>query len=326
MVQFGLGPIGCATAAQVFEREHLELVGAVDIDPAKIGRDVGEVAGLDQTVGLDVVASLEEALDGRQADAAIHTTSSYFPMFQEQVADLLRAGLDIVSTSEELSFPWLANPDEAVELDQLARSVGKTVVGTGVNPGFLMDSLPLFLTSLSQRVDRISVKRIINASNRRGPFQAKIGSGLSEVEFQDRIDEGRMGHVGLSESIGMIFDSLDRRMVRYESSVEPVIADKQIDTDHFSVPPGFVSGLVQTATGFDPDGPFVELTFEAVLEAEDEGDRLTIYGKPHLEARLKGTNGDLATVAIAVNALPKAIDAAPGLKTMRDLPIVTYVP
>jgi hypothetical protein len=326
VVQFGLGPIGCATASLVLKKKKLELVAAVDIDPAKIGRDVGEVIGTDGHVGVTIVGSLQEALDGVTADAAIHTTSSYFPLFRSQVTDLVEAGLDVVSTAEELSFPWLANPEEATDLDRIAKQAGKTVVGTGVNPGFLMDSLPLFLSSLSQTVERISITRVINASLRRGPFQAKIGSGLNAVEFMDRMDAGRMGHVGLPESIDMIFDTLGRRIVKYESTVEPVMAERQIDTDHFSVAPGFVRGLLQTATGYDANGVFVELTFEAALEAENDGDVIRIHGKPDLEVRLQGTNGDLATVAIAVNSLGQATRSAPGVMTMRDLPIVTWIP
>lgn len=326
VVQFGLGPIGCATASLVLSRKKFELVGAVDIDPAKIGRDVGDVLGMEEAVGIKVVGSLQEVLATTGADAAIHTTSSYFPLFGDQIKELLTAGLDIVSTAEELSFPWLANPAEAAEFDLFAKSAGKTVVGTGINPGFLMDSLPLFLTSLSQTVEKISVTRVINASLRRGPFQAKIGSGLTPDEFMERMDAGRLGHVGLPESVGMIFDTLGRKLTRYESSVEPVIADRQVDTDHFSVAPGFVRGLLQTATGYDDHGAFVELTFEAALDAEGEGDVIRIEGKPALEVSLKGTNGDLATVAIAVNALGRVGNSAPGVMTMRDLPIVTWVP
>jgi len=325
VIQFGLGPIGCATARQVIARNSLELVGAVDIDPKKSGRDVGEVIGFSDPVGIPVFAGLSDALVGSNADAAIHTTSSFFPLFRDQIRDLLNSGLDVVSTAEELSYPWLANPGQAAEIDAIAKTAGKTITGTGVNPGFLMDALPLFLTSISQSIDRISVRRVINASLRRGPFQAKIGSGLTPAEFMQRMESGRMGHVGLRESIGMVFDTLGRRLERYESSVEPVVADSKIETDHFTVEAGFVRGLLQTATGYDERGEFVHLTFEASLEAEDDGDLIRIEGSPSLEVTLKGTNGDIATVAIAVNTLVRTVEADPGLMTMRDLPIVTWV-
>lgn len=325
IIQYGLGPIGCATARLVAERKGLQLVAGVDIDPDKVGRDLGEFAGIGR-LGIPIVASLGEALATTEADAALHTTSSYFPLFGDQVEELLRAGLDVVSTSEELSFPWHDNAAEADALHNVAVEAGRTVAGTGVNPGFLMDSLPLFLTALSQTVDHISIRRVINASKRRGPFQAKIGSGMTPDAFMQKMEEGRMGHVGLPESIAMIFDTLGKSLTRYESSVEPVIATEQTDTEHFKVAPGYVKGLHQTASGHAAEGEFVSLTFVAALDSDEDGDTITISGRPNLEVTLKGTNGDLATVAIAVNTLQRVVAAPPGLMTMRDLPIVSWSP
>lgn len=323
VIQFGLGPIGCATARLVSEREGLELVGGVDIDPSKVGEDLGELIGI-ATMGIPVVSSLEQILDDVSADAVIHTTSSHFPQFGDQVKALIRAGLNVVSTSEELSFPWSDNAEKASELDKLAREAGCTVAGTGVNPGFLMDSLPLFLTALSQTVDHIAIRRVIDASKRRGPFQAKIGAAMTPETFMGMIEEGRMGHVGLPESIGMIFDTLGLTLAKYESSVEPIVADELTETEHFTVKPGMVKGLHQTASGHTDNGEFVSLTFIASLDSEEDGDTITIKGRPDLEIKLQGTNGDLATAAIAVNAVKRVIEAPPGLMTMRDLPIVTW--
>jgi len=322
VIQYGLGPIGSAVARHVVERAGLELVAGVDIDPAKVGQDVGEVIGLGRSLGFTVAESL--AATGAKADVVLHTTSSYFDLFKDQIVEILDAGLDIVSTAEELSFPWLANAERAAEVDALARRVGKTVLGTGVNPGFLMDSLPLNLTAICQRVDRIEVTRVINASTRRGPFQAKIGSGLSVEAFEAKMAAGRMGHVGLPESMDMVFDTLGVKLVRYESGVEPVVAEETVKTDFFEVAPGQVRGLKQVARGYSDAGEFMRLTFIAALDAGDDGDTIRISGKPDLEVKLKGTNGDLATVAIAVNAIRRVKEAAPGLVTMRDLPIVTH--
>lgn len=323
VIQYGLGPIGSAVARHVTEREGLQLVGGVDIDRAKIDRDVGEVIGLKEPLGFPVAEKLAQALERTEADVVLHTTSSYFDLFKDQIIEILEAELDIVSTAEELSFPWLSHAQEAAEVDAAARRVGKTVLGTGVNPGFLMDSLPLSLTAICQRVDRIEVTRVINASTRRGPFQAKIGSGMTVDDFMAKMDAGRMGHVGLPESTDMVFHTLGRTLVRYASGVEPVVADKRVKTDFFDVEPGQVRGLKQIARGFTDEGEFMTLTFVAALDAGDDGDTIKITGRPNLEVKLKGTNGDIATVAIAVNAIRRVKQAAPGLVTMRDLPIVT---
>jgi hypothetical protein len=323
VIQYGLGPIGSRMARQVVERSGLDLVGGVDIDPVKVGQDVGQVIGLDRPLDLTVAEDLSQALAHTQADVALHTTSSYFDLFKPQIIEILEAGLDVVSTSEELSFPWLSNPKEAAEIDAVARRAGKTVLGTGVNPGFIMDSLPLNLTAICLKVNHINVRRVINASSRRGPFQAKIGSGLSEKQFNQRMAAGRMGHVGLPESMHMVFDTLGMKLDHYEDSVEPVLAERVVKTDHFEVQPGQVRGLKQVARGYTDEGEFMALTFLAALDAGDDGDTIRITGVPNLEIKLKGTNGDIATVAITVNAIRRVLEAPPGLVTMRDLPIVT---
>ncbi len=324
VVQYGLGPIGSAIARHVVERPGLALVGAVDIDPQKVGRDAGEVIGLGRPLGFPVRARLSEALAGTAADVAVHSTGSYFDLFKPQIIEILEAGLDVVSTAEELSFPWIAHPAEAGEIDAAARRCGKTVLGTGVNPGFLMDTLPITLTAICQSVDHIAVTRVINASNRRGPFQRKIGAGMTPEAFREKMAAGRMGHVGLRESMDHIADTLGKRLVRYEERVEPVLAERPIRTPYVDVAPGQVRGLSQEGHGYTEAGEFVVLTFVAALEAGDEQDTITIAGKPDLEVVLRGTNGDLATVAMAVNAIPRVVAAPPGLVTMRDLPPVHH--
>jgi 4-hydroxy-tetrahydrodipicolinate reductase len=254
----------------------------------------------------------------------LHTTNSYFDLFHSQINEILDAKLDIVSTSEELSFPWHFNRKPAEEIDQAAKRAGKTVLGTGVNPGFLMDSLPLNLTSICQTVDRVDIVRVINASERRGPFQAKIGSGMTVEAFNAKMAEGRMGHVGLPESMAMLFDTLGRKLGRFENKVVPVVAEVLTQTDHFTVQPGQAKGLKQVGRGYTEDGEeFATMTFLAALAMEDDGDTIKITGHPNLTVKLKGTNGDICTVAMAVNAVRRVVEAAPGLVTMRDLPIVT---
>ncbi len=323
VVQYGLGPIGAAVAAHTLDRAALELVGGVDIDPAKVGKDVGTVIGAGRLLGFPVVQDLAGVLDHRDADVVLHATGSYIEGVRAQILETLAAGLDVVSTAEELSFPWLAHPLHAAEIDAAARDAGRTVLATGVNPGFIMDSLPLALTAVCQRVDHVAVRRAINASTRRGPFQKKIGCGLTLEEFERKMEAGSMGHVGLPESMGMIFDTLGWDLTDYQSHVTPVMTGKRIKTEHVEVAPDQVKGLRQVARGRTDGEELVHLTFIAELEADDEGDTIRITGRPNLEVKLKGTNGDIATVAIVVNAIPRVRQAAPGLLTMRDVPVVT---
>jgi 4-hydroxy-tetrahydrodipicolinate reductase len=313
-------------ARYIVQKPGLDLVGAVDIDPAKVGTDVGEVIGLERTLGCPVTGTLAQIETG--ADVVAHATSSRFHTFREQIIEILEAGFDVVSTAEELSFPWLAHPREAAEVDALARRAGRTVLGTGINPGFIMDYLPLCLTAICQRVDRIEVTRIVDASARRGPFQAKIGSGMTVEGFEARMAAGKMGHVGLPESMDMVSDTLGRPLTHREYHVEPVVASRLIRTDHFEVEPGRVAGLRQVGRGYTDQGEFLTLTLLASLDLGDDDaggpwNTIRITGEPDLEVRLKGVHGDMATVAIAVNAIRGVQEAPPGLVTMRDLPIVT---
>ncbi len=321
VIQYGLGPIGSAVARHILERPGLRLVGAVDIAPDKVGKDAGIVIGLDKPLGFPVVERLEQVAGG--AEVVTHCTSSYFDCFKDQVIAILDAGYDVVSTAEELSFPWLSHAKDAAEVDAAAKRAGKTALGTGVNPGFLMDALPLTLTAICQQVDRIDVRREQNASLRRGPFQAKIGSGMTIEAFKAKMAEGRMGHVGLPESMAMVFDTLGKKLARYEDSVEPVVAERPIQTRFFSVEPGQVCGLKQVARGHTDEKEFMTLTFIAALDHANDADTIEICGRPNLHLRLQGTNGDIATVAITVNAIRRVQEAAPGLVTMRDLPMIT---
>ena len=321
VIQYGHGPIGSATARLIAERSDLELVGGVDIDQNKIGKDIGEVIGLERRLGIEVVEKLEQI--EREADVVMHTTSSFFDLFINQAIEILETGFDLVSTAEELSFPLLTHSDEARRVDAAAKGAGKTALGTGVNPGFLMDSLPLFLTSICQQVEHIDMTRGINASIRRGPFQVKIGAGMTMEEFNAKMTAGRMGHVGLPQSMGMVFDTLGKKLARYTSDVEPLVADELIKTDYVEVQPGQVKCLKQVAQGYTEEAEFMKLTFIAALEVENAVDTIKIKGIPDLTVTLNGTNGDLATVAIVVNAIRRVKAAAPGLVTMRDLPIVT---
>lgn len=323
VILYGLGPIGSAVTKLVLKRPNLEIVGAVDIDPAKFGNDLGQVVNTGKPLGIIVESQLSKVLVKTPADVVLHTTNSYFDLFKPQILEILNTGLDIVSTSEELSFPWLAHAEDALEIDTAAKNAGKTVLATGVNPGFLMDSLPLTLTAICQQVDHIEIRRAQNATSRRGPFQAKIGSGLTVEEFCRKMEAGRMGHVGLVESVGMIFHTLGKELARFETNVEPVIADAFIKTPFFEVEPGRVRGLKQVAYGYSPEGEFVSLIFIAALDNPEDQDTITITGKPNLVVTLKGTNGDIATSAIAVNSIRRVREAVPGLVTMRDLPIIT---
>ena len=325
VMHVGLGPIGIGVLKQVVERPGFEVAAAVDIDPEIVGRDVGEILGFDDKVGIEVQRELEGALADHEADGVALCTGSTLPSIHSQLESIFRAGLPVVSTTEELSFPHFSNEALAGEIDKLARNAGVAVVGTGVNPGFAMDTLPIVLSAACERVDSVTVDRIQDASVRRIPFQKKIGAGLDPEDFRQKADRLEIRHVGLTESVAMIADAFGWKLDRITDVIEPKIAEEPVASSYLSVEPGQVAGLIQDGVGYRDGEPVIRLHMEAYLGAPQTYDAVSIEGSPSMYTKVEaGIPGDIATAAVAVNTLPRALAAPPGLHTMRDLPIPSW--
>ncbi|MCK4425028.1 NADP-binding protein, partial [Candidatus Bathyarchaeota archaeon] len=253
-----------------------------------------------------------------------HATSSFLKNTYPQITSVVKHGVNVVSTCEELSYPYNAEPELARKLDTLAKQHNATVLGTGINPGFLMDTLVITLTAVCQRIDRIKAVRVMNAATRRVPFQKKIGAGLTVEEFKQKIKDKQItGHVGLKQSVAMIADALRWELDKIVAEpVEPVIAEKPVESESVKVKAGEVAGLRQTAKGILQGKEVIVLEFQAYLGAEEEYDAVTIEGVPNIKQRIQPcVHGDLGTVAMIVNSIPKVINAPAGLVTMKDLPV-----
>jgi len=329
VIIYGLGVIGGNIAKAILEKEGIEITGVIDIDPQKVGKDIGEVLELSEKTGVIVSNNSKETFEKANAIAVIHTTSSYLPQVLPQIKECIEAGLNVVSTCEELSFPYKRHPELAQEIDSLAKRHQVTVVGTGINPGYLMDTLPLTLTGPCLEVKSVKVTRMMNSAKRRIPFQKKVGTGLSPEEFKKYIDEKIItGHVGLLESINMIADGLGWELDEAEElPPEPVIADKEVNTPLCKVTPGKVLGLKSIAYGKMNGKEVIRLSFIAYAGVEEEYDEIIIEGKPNIHQKIiGGVHGDIGTIATTINTIPKAINALPGLYTMKDLPVPSATP
>jgi len=323
-VIFGCGPIGCSVARYAAQRTDIELVGAIDIDESLAGRDLGEVVGVDGKLGVTVSADTDTVLSDTRPDVVFLTTSSSMVMVYPQIENCVRAGANVISTCEELSFPYRKSPQLAAETDRVAKAHSVTVLATGVNPGFLMDAWPLFMTGVCQQVERIRAVRVQDASPRRGPFQKKIGAGRTLEEFETLVASGTLKHVGLPESIAMIADGLGWELDDITESIKPVIATRQVKTDFMTVEPGQAAGVRQVGRGLRAGEELITLEFEAAVGGSESYDVVYITGTPNLEVVIKGgTHGDIATAAITVNCIHRVVEARPGLLTMKDLPVVT---
>jgi len=328
-ISYGMGVVGGFIAKFLLEKEGVEIVGAVDVAKDKVGRDLGEVLDLKRKLGIKVSRNIESALQETKADIAIHTTSSFLKDTYPQIASILKQGVNVVSTCEELSYPYVSEPELARKLDALAKKHDATVLGTGINPGFLMDTLAITLTSACEKIDKIEIARIMNAGTRRVPFQKKIGAGLTLEEFQKKISEKHItGHVGLEQSISMIANALAWKLDKIVvQPVEPVIAKKTVESKDIRVDAGKVAGLKQKAQGTMKNREVVNLDFQAYIGAEEEYDSITIKGLPNINQKIQPcVHGDIGTVAVIVNAIPRAINAPAGLYTMKDLPVPSATP
>ena len=327
VVQYGIGPIGASIVRLMRQKHSLEIVGAIDNDPAKAGRDLGEVAGAkDAPWGIAVAPDAARVL-AKPVDVVVHTTSSYLPNVMDELLECISAGACVVSTCEELSYPFRKHPELSARLDTAAKEEGVALVGTGVNPGFVMDKLILVLSAVAQRVDFARATRIVDASKRRLPLQKKIGAGMTPQEFREQVAAGVIKHHGLPESIAMVADGLGFALDEITETIEPVIATEPVKTEFLEVAPGQVAGVHQIARGLweGEDKIFMEL--QMYVGAKQSADTVELRGEPNLTMTIPGgAHGDLATAAIAVNTIPAILAAPAGLRTMRDLAVKLLPP
>jgi 4-hydroxy-tetrahydrodipicolinate reductase len=317
----GLGAIGREVLKAVQARPGLSLVAVADPAPDLVGEDAGEVAGVGPC-GVPVLATVEEAFTAKGGvDVALVLTSSGVAELMPIVEAAAVRGVDLISTCEDLAYADLATPELARKLDARARAGGITVLGTGVNPGFVMDRLPLTLAAACVRVDAVRVERVVDAAKRRAPLRAKVGADLTAEEFEEGVASRRLGHRGLPESCALVGLGLGISFDEIKTTIEPVVTSPA--SPRAGIATGRVAGLRQSAVGLRGGREIVRLDLEMSVAAPDPHDRIVIDGDPPLDVLVRGgTQGDRGTVGTTVSAIPAVIVATPGLKNILDLPLV----
>jgi hypothetical protein len=322
VLHVGLGPIGAAVVRQVARHRALSVGGAVDVDSEKAGRDIGEVAGLRRRLGIKVSDDLKSALRTVGPDVVVLSTTSALAELVPILETILRAKIPVVSTTEELVYPVRSRLALFKRIDAAARRARVAVLATGVNPGFVMDALPIALTAVCESVSSIAVDRVQDARIRRGPFQKKIGAGLAPDAFAAAVKAGIVRHVGLEESISMIADALGWKLDRITDEIQPKMAEVAVEGGAVPVPAGAVAGIVQDGVGYRKGKALIRLHMEAYLGAPETFDAIRIAGTPPIDVRFAGgIHGDVATASIVVNSLARVMAVPPGLRTMRDMPL-----
>ena len=323
VLQVGYGPLGIKVYQMIQTRDTEEVVAVVDLNPELTGLDAGELADSTSS-GIAIASDLESAVRASNPDVAVVTTVSDMERITPLVEQLVSLNVPVVSTCEELLHPTKRHQILAQRIDSSAKSQGVAVLGTGVNPGFLMDSLPSFLTAVCSEVEKVEVNRYQDAQYRRIPFQQKIGAGLSPEQYEAKKATGTLRHVGLTESLQFIAQQLGWKLDRTEDVLSAVITDQEIRTADLTIPAGYASGVRQIGSGYVDGVEKIRLVFQAAVGEPESYDEVIVHGNPKISSRIEGgVNGDVATCAITLNAIPSVLAANPGLRTMADVPMIS---
>ncbi|QDU85076.1 hypothetical protein Pla163_22010 [Planctomycetes bacterium Pla163] len=316
LVHVGLGPLGRRVADDLVARGLGQVAGAVDLAPNTVGTIFHG-----QMITSDLVAALDAP-----HHAVIVATASDLRRCADTFRTLLERGETVVSTCEELLWPKLRHPELAAELDALAKRTGGRLLGTGINPGFLMDTLPVVATAACNAVRRVDIWRVQDATTRRVPFQQKIGATLDREAFAAREREGTLRHVGLLESLALVAARLGLRVERTEETLEPVLAERELVCDLGPIPVGNAAGVRQVGTGWNAAGDVVvRLEFKASIGEAEPHDRVLVDGDPPIDLTIAGgVHGDVGTSAMVLNCVRPLLDAAPGLHTMDTIRLAGF--
>lgn len=312
---YGFGVIGRLLALTAIERGH-EVVGAVDVREDLIGKDVGTVLGLGN-IGVSISNDIDSLAD---ANVILHATGTFLDKVYDQLANAVGLGVPVISTCETLAYPYYRYPVLARNLDNLAREYGSVVIGAGVNPGYIWDSLVVTLGASVPVVRRITAVRSFDAAKRREPFRKKVGVGLNPSEFSKALSEGRLtGHVGYAESIYLIFTAAGVQPSKVVESQEPIIARERVESSGIVVEEGCIAGIRGVGIGYLGESEFIRLEFLAYVGAP-EYDEIVIESKDHvIKWRGTGIQGDKATAATILSIAEKASSLPPGLHLITEL-------
>ncbi|PQJ79714.1 NAD(P)H-dependent amine dehydrogenase family protein [Polaribacter porphyrae] len=327
ILQIGFGPLGIQIAKYIADKTTVKTVAGVDINPNYVGKNLSD---LNENLSEEVVIynSVESAIASleKKPDAVIITTVSSLEKLIPQVEEVAKFGIPVISTCEELSYPWQLQPELSKKLDVICKENNIACLGTGINPGFLMDYLPSVLTSISKEIEHITVERIQDATPRRVPFQKKIGAGLDVDAFRKKEAEGTLRHVGLLESVYLLADAIGLQLDKVTESLDPVMAEEAVASDAIQVKKGQARGVEQIGYGYVNGVEKIKMHFKAAIGEKKSFDKVSIKGVPNFSSEIEGgINGDIGTCAITINCINSILKAPAGLQTMSSIAVPGYI-
>lgn len=326
---WGFGAMGSGMARMLLNKKGIDIVGVCDMHPQREGKSIFEVLGIDRGIREDVIIrkNIDEVISEKSCDICLCATDSFTKNAFPRLKYVLEKKINVISTAEEMAYPKANNPELAEELDRIARENGVTILGTGINPGLIMDLLVVCLTGCMTDVTHIEAKRINSLSPFGPAVMEEQGVGLKENEFLDKVGSGELaGHVGFRESVNMIADALGWKLDNFSQQMAPIITSVDRKSPHGFAASGDVAGVNMTGQGYVDGSVKIDMIHPQQIEPELEGtytgDYITIKGTPEVNMSIKPeVDGGLGTIAMVVNMIPHVINATPGLKTMIDLPV-----
>ncbi|WIV11228.1 2,4-diaminopentanoate dehydrogenase [Proteiniborus sp. MB09-C3] len=329
VIIWGFGAMGSGMAKMLLKKKGVEIVGICDVSPNKIGKSIYEVLGVDREERPEVIinGNIEEVLTEKSCDICLCATDSFTKNAFPKLKYALEKKVNVISTAEEMSYPYAQSPELAKELDNIARENGVTVLGTGINPGLIMDLLVVCLTGCMIDVEHIEAKRVNSLSPFGPAVMEEQGVGLTVEAFERGITDGTLaGHVGFPESIQMIAKAIGWEVGKIEQQMKPIVTSVDRKSPFGFAKAGDVAGVNMTGQGYVNGEVKIDMIHPQQIEPEMEGtytgDYITIKGTPEVNMSIKPeVEGGLGTIAMCVNMIPHVINAEPGLKTMIDLPV-----
>lgn len=324
---WGFGAMGAGMATMLSKKQGVEIVGVCDLHPERAGKSVSEVLHIDKWKEVIISKDIEKVLNNKKIDLCLLATDSYTKGAYDKLKLIMEKGINVITTAEEMAYPKAQQPELAAKLHDIAKKNGVTVLGTGINPGMIMDFLVVCLTGCMETLEHVEAKRVNSLS----PFGVTVmeeqGVGITEDEFNKRVIANELaGHVGFSESIHMIADAVGWKVDKFEQQMKPIFTTVDRKSPYGFAAAGNLAGINMTGQGHVEGEVKIDMIHPQQIEPEMEGthtgDYIKLQGNPPVSMSITPeVDGGIGTIAMCVNMIPHVINANPGLKTMLDLPV-----
>lgn len=324
---WGFGAMGAGMANMLSKKTGVDIAAVCDLHPNRVGKSVGEVLGINMWNDVVIENNIEKAIGDKKIDLCLLATDSFTKGAFPKIKAILEKGINVITTAEEMAYPKAQEPKLAKELDSIAKANGVTVLGTGINPGMIMDLLVVFLTGCMEDVTHIEAKRVNSLSPFGETVMEEQGVGITVEEFNNRVQKNELsGHVGFSESINMIADAIGWKVDKFQQQMKPILTNIDRKSPYGFAVAGSLAGINMTGQGYVEGEVKIDMIhpqqIEPELEGTHTGDYITLKGSPQINMTIKPeVDGGIGTIAMCVNMIPHVINANPGLKTMIDLPV-----